>query len=205
MLLINKIKEHLISHFGVIIIVALGTISIIGSGGGGNGDDPPAAPLVLAVSGAEISLDGTWMRPCESGGGVDNDTGNTHVFSGASVIITEYSYTSTDGSCTGTETVDRVFDVTFSTGAVTAITGWVDFSGTTVSPPQAQDGSGALSNTESVTSLTYTVNSDTGGIPPGTQADKFFVVDDTLTGTLVMYDKDDSGQVALIDGPLTRQ
>ena len=176
-----------------------------------NDDDGSPAVItpdydVLTVSGVEISLDGTWERPCEDTGVGSNDERGTQVFSGSSLIVTRFEYTSQDGSCSAGETVANVLDVTFSKGAVTAITGWVDFNGTLVAPPQAQDGSGPLSNNESVTSLTATVNSDIpGGTPAGTQGQLFNVVDDTLAGTLVMYGKSDFGDTAEINLPLTRQ
>lgn len=164
---------------------------------------------VLTVSGVTMSLDGTWERPCgtypQAQGGMDYLV--SEIISGTSGVMGDYLYTSTDGSCTGTETIDTVFDVTLKTGAVMAITGWIDLSGASVPPPQAQDGSGTLLNNESVTSVTITINSVTPANPdffPGMEVAAFYVVDDTVAGTPVIYGKSDSGNVAY-NVPMTRQ
>ena len=172
---------------------------------------PPVTSIdVLTVSGVTMSLDGTWERPCGTKspeqGGVDYLV--SEIISGTSGIMGDYLYTSTNGSCTGTETIDTVFDVTLKTGAVMAITGWVDYGCNPVPPPQAQDGSGLLSNTESVTSVTITINSVTPDNPdylPGMEISAFYVIDDTVAGAPVMYgDDSDCGDKAR-NVPMTRQ
>lgn len=190
----------------VIVLLALGACS---SGSSDGQLIPVASYDVLTESGVKMSLDGLWIRPCELGGQQgDPDALTTHDFSGSSLIVTSYSYTSSDGSCTGTQTTDSLIEATFTAGSVTAITGWVDFDGNLANPPLAQDGSGPLSNTESVTSLTFTVVSAVPAdpeLPPGKTVPMFYVVDDTIVDAPVMYGKSNFGETAEIDLPLTRQ
>lgn len=173
-------------------------------------DDPTfgLAPSidVITVSGATVALDGTLVRPCAiNASGFDYLV--TETISRNSGVHTDYLYTSTDGSCSGAETIEAVYKVTFKTGSVMAITGWVNLSGISVTPPQAQDSSGPLSGTESVTSLIMTINSVDPADPdltPGTELPAFYVVDDTVAGAPVMYGKSDFGNDAF-NVPMTQQ
>ncbi len=176
--------------------------------------DDSLAPVtgldVITVSGVTMTLEGTWERPCITNsaaqGGMDYLV--SEIIFGTSGIMGDYLYTSTDGSCTGTETIDTVFEVTLKTGAVMAITGWLDLAGTPVDPPLAQDGSGPLLNNESVTSLTITINSVTPadpGIPPGTEVPAFYVVDDTVTDAPVIYGISDYDNQKAFNVPMARQ
>ena len=159
---------------------------------------------VITVSGAMVTLDGTLVRPCDtSSGGTDYLV--TESISGISGVMKEFSYTSTDGSCTGIETVDLVAEVTFKKGSVMDITGWVALDGTPVTPPQAQDGSG-LSDNESVTSLTLTIDFITPAvIPVGTEIPAFYVVDDTVPAAPVLYGISDDDDQKAYNVPMTLQ
>jgi hypothetical protein len=173
-------------------------------------DDPPfdlePSIDVITVSGTTVALDGTLVRPCAKNiSGFDYLV--TETISRNSGVRTEYSYTSTDGSCSGTETIEAVYKVTFKTGSVMAITGWVNLIGISVTPPQAQDSSGPLLNNESGTSLTIIINSVDPvdpNISPGTEMPSFYVVDDTVAGAPVLYGKSNSTNDAF-NVPMTPQ
>jgi len=120
-----------------------------------------------------------------------SDTLFTYEFIKTSLFVTIFSYTSVDGSCTGVETTERNVEYSYrEEGPVAAITGWVNLDQVVIAAPLAQNGSGALSNNATVTPLTLQVVTDTSGDkPPGSVEPEFFVVDDTLAGVLVMYQK----------------
>ena len=165
---------------------------------------------VITVSGETVILDGTLARPCDTrpAGEGGNDYLITESISGLSGVLTEFSYTSIDGSCTGAETVDVVIDVTFTRGDVMAITGWLDLDETIAPAPSAQDASGPLSDNESVTSLTLTIDLITPpdpGTPVGTEVPWFYVVDDTVPSAPVLYGISDSDDQKAYDVPLTPQ
>ena len=185
---------------------AMGVIAIALTACSSGSDDDVTSLDVITVSGVTMSLDGTWIRSCA--GAPVQDQLLTMIFSGTSLIVKDDTYASNNGSCSGGITSDVVYNATFTTGSVMAITGWLDLGGTAVAPPLAQDGSGSLSNTESVTSLTVTVNLVTPAnpsIPPGTEMQKFFVVDDTVAGAPVMYQTTDSDKQKADNVPLVRQ
>jgi len=159
-------------------------------------DSPPPVTSVdvLTVSGVTMPLDGTWERPCDTKSPDGPDYLVSVIISGTSAVHGDYLYASNDGSCSGAETIDTVIDITGKAGAVTAITGWVDFGCVPAPPPQAKDGSGPLSNTESVTTITGIINSVTPANPaitPGMEVTSFYVVDDTVAGAPVMYEQSD--------------
>ena len=173
-------------------------------------DNPYTAPVggidVISVSGVTVTLDGRLTRPCATNAqNVDYLVIETIV--GTSGTRTEYLYTSTNGTCSGVETIESVSEVTFKTGSVMAITGWVDLGGILVDPPLAKDGSSLLTN-ESVTSLTITINSvipANSAIPPGTEVPAFYVVDDTVAGTIVVYGISDVDVQKALNVPMTLQ
>ena len=162
---------------------------------------PPAPPVppapgsvsVVAVSGAMVSLDGSYSTGCvdrslQGGGGFYKDdtiiAGSTMTVSGA-----EYN----DDACTvAIDSGGAV--VTLATGATSAITGWIGTGGAGgPDVPNAADGSGALGTTEAVTLLTGTVVSGTGwnaGLSVGMNIPLFFVLDDT-GAKKVLYEDDD--------------
>ena len=173
-------------------------------------DNPFTAPVggvdVITVSGVMVSLGGKLTRPCATNA-QNVDYLVTEAIVGTSGVRTKYLYTSSDGSCSGTETIESVSEVTFETGSVMAITGWVDLGGTLVVPPLAQDGSSLLVN-ESVTSLTITINSvipADSTIPPGTEVPAFYVVDDTVAGAIVVYGISDFNDQKALNVPMTLQ
>lgn len=160
---------------------------------------PPAPPApgsvsVVAVSGAMVSLDGSYSTGCvdrslQGGGGFYKDetiiVGSTMTVSGA-----EYS----DAACTAETDSGGAVVTLATTGVTSAITGWIGAGdGGGVFIPQAADGSGGLSTTEAVTPLTATVVSGTGwnaGLSVGMNINLFFVVDDTGVNK-VIYEDDD--------------
>ena len=162
---------------------------------------------VVTVSGDTEALDGTLTRPCATNA-LNQDYRLTETISGTSATRTEYLYTSNDGSCSGVEIVDAVYDVTFRAGGVMAITGWQDLGGVDVPPPLAQDGSGPLSETESVTSLILTINSVTPpnpSYPPGSEWLTFYVIDDTVAFSVVAYGISDYDSQKAFNVPMTHQ
>jgi hypothetical protein len=159
---------------------------------------------VLTVSGDMEALDGTLTRPCAKNA-AGSDYLVTESISGASGVRTEYLYTSDDASCTGLETIDAVYNVTFSAGSVMAITGWHDLAGASVPPPQAQDNTGPLLENESVTSLSITINSIVPAdpnIPPGTVLPSFYVIDDTVPFSVIAYGISDYDSQKAFDVPM---
>jgi hypothetical protein len=159
---------------------------------------------VLTVSGDTEALDGTLTRPCATNA-QNQDYLITETISGTSGTHTEFLYTSGDGSCTGVQTIDAVYDVTISAGPVIAITGWQDLSGADVPPPQAQDNTGPLLENESVTSLFITIVQVTPpdpGLPPGTMLASFYVIDDTVPFSVIAYGISDYDSQKAFDVPM---
>ncbi|MDH5764599.1 MAG: hypothetical protein OEZ38_01180 [Gammaproteobacteria bacterium] len=171
--------------FASTIALAISGCNSSSSGGG-------ASLEVIGVSGNTVNLDGAWARPCRTDTNSNPvvDILSKHVFSGSSASITESSFSSTDASCSGTETVLYTIELTATAGTTTAITGWVNGMGGPATAPQAQDGSGALGDNESVTVISATITAAPPGpdAPPvGAKFDLFYVVDDTVPTAPIMY------------------
>jgi hypothetical protein len=164
---------------------------------------------VITVSGVMITLDGTLARPCATKSPAEggNDYLVTETIYGINGIRTEYAYTSSDGSCTGTEIIDAEYKVTFTAGDVISITGWHNLDGADVEAPQAQDDSAPLLDNEAVTSLTLTIDSVFPADPdlPGTVLPAFYVVDDTIPDAPVLYGISDYDILKAFNVPMTPQ
>ena len=147
----------------------------------------------IANSGATIELSGkTWASGCYVNGSVDSDV--TLSFSGTVSTSVQNVYSSNDGTCNNiTSTFNVVGDLT-ADNTTGVIVGWADSFGTSASAPQKQDGSGALTNTESYTQYTLTVTStDIPGISVGDAfAGTGYIVDDS--GVAVLYNVSSSGE-----------
>ncbi|MDH5423748.1 MAG: hypothetical protein OEY29_01990 [Gammaproteobacteria bacterium] len=179
--------------FNIKNLIVASAATMLLNGCASNSDSISSAISVLSISGAMVSLDGTYDTGCvdrslEGGSGYYRDTtiisGNILSNSGA-----EYS----DSACTLDEVPGALTGSIAVTGT-TAITGWTgagDMTGAFI--PEAADGSGPIGTSESVTTLAVTVSSATGynaGIPANFAAPIFFVVDDT-GAKKVLYEDDD--------------
>lgn len=137
---------------------------------------------VITVSGAQVSLNGTYTTGCRTKSGVDVIEGI--VINGGTWTYARDSYTTSDGSCGGTATTASSIIATLSSsGAAGAIAGWSD-SGVTATAPTAADSSGPLSNTESYTVLTLTATAVTGTgaytlASAGDTVNCYYIFDDT--------------------------
>lgn len=149
--------------------------------------------VVTTVSGVTLSLDGAWARDCHFSNDTGSDSQQTHIFSGSTITVADATHTTVDGSCGGTPTVKNIV-VTAVSGSVAAISGWVDGMDTASAPPNAEDGSGALSGTEAVTMIGLSIVSAPAGsgLSAGDTLDTFYVVDDTVPALPVMYSSRDT-------------
>jgi len=102
------------------------------NGGGGT------TITVVAESGTEQALDGTWTVCKDTGS--NQDRRDHIVISGDSVQHTDYSYSSTDNTCTGTETVEDELSLTLVDKGNREQQGWSNGS-SVVSAPTGVDGS----------------------------------------------------------------
>lgn len=182
------------------LIIAL-SLSACGGGGGGGGGGPGG--LVLAVSGAQVSLTGTYTTGCRTKSGID--TIEDMVISGSSWSYTRTSYGTADSSCGGAGTTTATGAGTSSTGATGAITGWTEDDGLTpATAPTAADLSGPLSDTEAYTSLTLTVTAASGAFPWAVTdvVPYFYIVDDTGAANILYIP--DSATTATPSGSFTK-
>ena len=130
--------------------------------------------LAQAASGGTIALTGTWATGCYTSSGFD--VNEVRVFSGDTITLTGYDYTSTDSSCSAGEAVSSGTGIISETGTVTAA-GWTDVS-TTQSPPTATGG-GSLPATPPFTTGVFT--GVYAGTPFTNEPIGGFYVDDTGT------------------------
>jgi len=153
---------------------------------------------IASVSGNTGDISGTWKTNCARGDGA-GDSNETLTFASLAVEYTNASYTSTDGSCTGTETVNMSYTAAVQVGSNDAIGGWQDGTGATTTAPDAADGSGSLSDTESFTGLTYTFSTLSGieGVAVGDSHNTFYILDDTATNSSTLYRGDYTEQSTL--------
>ncbi len=158
--------------------------------GSGDSDGSGTAVSIIAVSGGNIELTGTYKSTCYENWNNGVSTGTysqeTKVFSGNTMDSYEHEFATVDCSGTGTETGSWP-GITLSAGATTTISGWSDGMGDPATAPTAADGSGALSANEPYTPLTITYLGQTEVL--------FFIADDTAVaggGPIVMYRSSDS-------------
>lgn len=98
----QKLKMYTV----MIIMVSLAACSSDSGVGGGGG-----SLSVNGESGSKVVLAGEWVSGCTV-----FDEKTVFSFSGATIAVYTDSYTSTDGSCTGTVTRDNYFDYLNSNG-----------------------------------------------------------------------------------------
>ncbi len=161
---------------------------------------------VIGVSGNKIDLIGIWETACY---GSSPERRDVVVFGEPNIMLTGYTYTTTDLSCGGVETVDWSDSASLKIASSTsAISAWQDGAGMSTSAPTAADNSGPLSDTESFTELTATITelTDTNKGSIGDVAKIFYIVDDTSTPA-IMYDGryGDGMTRASIVNPYTKQ
>ena len=179
---------------------------VASSGSGGTTQLPQFLP-VAAVSGNDYQLGITaWKNDCYINGTVGDsrdviafdstiDNGENNVYSSFSMRFIQEMYDSNDGSCDpatknlSNQDIETNGNV-YLDGTTETITGWVDDAGNTVSPPQKQDGSGALSNSETYSNMTFIVGYSTiPGVTQGTSFPLTYIVDDSASPA-VLYEVD---------------
>ncbi|MDH5445403.1 MAG: hypothetical protein OEY52_07585 [Gammaproteobacteria bacterium] len=145
---------------------------------------------VTTVSGVKYKLNGTYSTPCFPTSGSTSRL-LSYIFDSnvMSFVISDFTGSTT---CAGTLSgIQRYTGTIVASASDIAITGWVDVDSNPSVAPTATDGSGSLSNTESVTMVTATTAySDFGGTV-GEAGLEFFVVDDTAT-PIKIYSADDA-------------
>lgn len=194
----------------IILSAGIMTLVLSACGGGGSAQVTVTSTTgisVAAVSGGTVTLDGTYSTGCYGAGAnfVKEDlviSGNTWNY-----VMGEYN----SSTCTTTVNAGAISATlaTSATGNVT-ITGWVDGMGATTTAPTAADGSGPLSNSETVTPLDLTVVSASGSMnaPVGATFPMFYVVDDTAANTVLYRDYQYSAGTGTVAGnfdPLIKQ
>ena len=138
---------------------------------------PGGTPIeIVTVSGVMHTLNGTYISLCNKLGASESRSDTLRVFD-ETWENTADVYTA--DNCTGTAAVSTL-TATMVKGADIAITGWVDG---TATAPMAQDGSGSLSDNETVTKIELTITEVTGAqfslAKVGDLATIFYVADDT--------------------------
>lgn len=162
------------------------------------GDALTGSVDIVSVSGNSTDVSGNWQTGCYDMGGAE--TKEELIFTLQAVEYTNNSYSSTDGTCTGTATLNMSYSATVEMATSSdAIGWWQDGTGATVAPPAAADGSGSLSDTESFTDLTYTFTaiSGIGGVAVGDAFHFFYILDDTAANTSILYRGQYTDEVAL--------
>lgn len=125
-----------------------------------------AALMVDNILGGQTDISGLRSDGCHivfNTGTPVNDEKFTKLYSGSSVVVTGATYTSLDGTCSGTATITDSVTVAITVQPSTIYTNWVDFNGATVAAPTAADASGPLPNTGTLAILSGSVSSITGG------------------------------------------
>ena len=165
-------KKFGLPILAMVLALALSACSDSDSPSGGSSGSITAN----SVSGAGVSLSGTWYLCSDNTG---DDTSETQVFSGTSLTITQSTWTTTDGTCGGTETVDQLSEVTNLANDIdVTMIGWSDRSTETfVGTPTAADGTTVISDTP--------VYSGILGTNSGATAYLAFFVDDTGSSLLL--------------------
>ena len=159
-------KKFGLPILALVLALALSACSDSDSAGGSSG-----SITANSVSGGEVSLSGTWYLCSDNTG---NDTSETQVFSGTTLTITQYTWTTTDGSCGSGETVDgSPSEITNLANDIdVTMLGWSDRNDPNfVTTPTAADGSTIISDTP--------IYSGVSGTFSGSTAYLAFFVDDT--------------------------
>lgn len=165
---------------------------------------PDGAISITTVNGNSHTLNGTYRTACydqdSSDGRID-----TLMVSGNDWINTSIIFVD-DATCDGAPTRSGSISATLSKGADKTISGWKQGSGT----PMKADGSGLLSDAETVTSFEITVTGidDPEGVfagftIPEDPVPAFYVFDDTDSPNFMMW-RDRDGDFASASDPYIR-
>ena len=161
---------------------------------------PPATTIkVTDMSGGQTDITGVWVTRCFA-----NPAGDFHYleeFSGTNTyLLTENTYTTTDGSCGGTATTAGTVTGTFTLSTDVTATGWIDGSGASIAAPTAQNGTSTLPATPSATTLLTTVTTVSGtfAMPANNPMSVRRAVDVTNPANIALYDIYDDGVNGLV-------
>lgn len=158
-------------------------------------DPAPAGAISIAtVSGGTHQLNGTYRTACYSPGGSDGQIDNVSI-AGSVWINSQFVFTA-DKTCSGTPDKTGSITATITKGADKQISGWDASQG---GAPDRADGSGPISDTETVTEFTLSSISindpdKTYGsfVPPSTPVTGFYVFDDTGSGFAMYRDRNET-------------
>jgi hypothetical protein len=114
----------------------------------------PAGLRFEAASGSRQPVEGTWVR-CARGAG-DTDVKEVYRFTGRTLAISTYAYTSTDETCSAGEALNQSGELSAAAGdgAGFVATGWTDNMALAVAPTRAA-GDGQLPATPAVTEYLF--------------------------------------------------
>lgn len=173
-------------------------------GGGGGGGTPPPPPVGFAISSVNGGIDilqsfGAGGAVCTQDPGgdlLDTETLNSATATNITVTVINSQFTSTDGSCTGTETLLLTTVLDYTDYGTTTGLGW------NTTPPVLQDGSGNMPATiiASRIMVTYTTVIDHVPtdwlfpiVPQGTSLPMVMYIDDTTANPVPYFGDPGSG------------
>ena len=169
-------------------------------------DDPETTTTeipVATISGNQHNLSGTYKRDCNAFFGTSNQE---KLVVDSIVLAYYYQEWNSNTTCSGQADTTKIKASTINlTTSPAAITGWSDADGNPSVAPMASDGSGALSDTESVSLLNVTINFSDFGDVIGTTGNAFYVVDDSATPILIYPDVYADVALDATDTPYVKQ
>ena len=182
----------------IISALFVSLILLSACGGSSSGDDNASNSIsVLTVSGGTITLDGNYVSQCHL-----SDDGQAYLvfslgISGSNLVMTLDAYT--NSNCDGAPVQSQSAGLSLTATSTTiSTTGWTNGNSVIISPPNASDASGQLSDIESVTLLEYTVTSSGIIFTQGQTGQTFVVIDDTSTMP-VLYFSDGYPATSLVE------
>lgn len=183
------------------ITAILISTALLSACGGGGGSTPVTTIKVTNTDGGKTDITGSWLTSnCFPGlVGVKPDYKFIETFSGTNTYgLVAKGYTTTDGTCSGTQTEEGRITGTFTIGSDLMANGWINGTTTLVAAPTAQDGS-TLPATPSGTKLVITLATKTGSFASLTSPRTYMrVVDATMPANVAIYDLYNDG----VNGPV---
>ncbi len=203
--------KYISGIIAVPFFLTLGACSSSSNSTNDNTDNSNGTIRVANISGSTTDLSGVWRTACYT----DNtDIMEQITVSGMTISYVNYSYSSSDGSCTGSQSNASSYSATIAVASSSsAITEWRNGMGASTTAPDAADGSGSLGDMTVFTNMAYTftaINMPGGGPTVGSTTNFVNIIDDTGSATILYrgdYD-DSSAQTSAYGGladPFIRQ